>query len=119
MKLNILERLLILGILPKENISVATMRIVSDIGRDLGFTEKDYKKYDIKEDKGNLTWNPEGAKEKEFEVGEKATEIITAKLKELSDGDKLNMQFLSLVDKFNIDDCAPDAVTEDAAKEAD
>lgn len=47
MKLNLLERLLILQNLPQKDINSVTIRIVNDLTKELGVTEKDHKTFEI------------------------------------------------------------------------
>jgi len=134
MKLNVLERLLLVSVLPKDGISIHTMRVVNELGNTIGFSEADLKKYEIKDiveqepvlnnngkpviDKktgkpkmrdtkkstGKVQWNAKGFEEVEIEIGERGAEVIVDTLQRLSKEKKLGMQFLSLIEKFNIED---------------
>jgi hypothetical protein len=99
MKLNLLERILILGILPKET-NFVTLRIIKDLEKSLSFTEEEIKEYNIRQEGQNINWNIEGNVEKEIQIGEKATDIIVESLKKLNEQNKLTMQFFSTYDKF-------------------
>jgi hypothetical protein len=99
MKLNLLERIMILNVLPKES-NFITLRIVKDLEKSLSFTEEEIKEYSIKQEGQNINWNIEGNVEKEIQIGEKATDIIVESLKKLNEQNKLTMQFFSTYDKF-------------------
>jgi len=103
--LNILERILLMGILPAED-NIVTIRVVRKLKEDIGFSEEELIKWNIKsvlnENKQNvLTWNAEKTNEnKEIDFGLKGIEIISEVLKDLSKKKKITEQHLSLYDKF-------------------
>jgi len=99
MKLNLLERVTILGILPKEA-NFLNLKIIKDIQDVVSFTEEDFKEFDIKQTDGMITWNAKGTEEKEISIGEKATDIIVEALKELNKDKKLTANHYSLYVKF-------------------
>lgn len=99
MKLNLLERVTILGILPKEA-NFLNLKIIKDIQDVVSFTEEDFKEFDIKQTDGMITWNAKGTEEKEISIGEKATDIIVEALKELNKNKKLTANHYSLYVKF-------------------
>jgi len=99
MKLNVLERLMLLGILPKEN-NFATLKIVRTLTSNLGFDEKETTEFDIKQEGDKVIWNQKGSEEREIEIGEKATDIIVESLKKLDEEKKLNEQLFSVYEKF-------------------
>lgn len=106
-KLNFHERLIILGILPsKENF--VTLRIIRKVSKDIGIAEEEFKELDIKQipptpenPSGNLKWNLEkGAIEKEFEIGEIATQLIVTALENLDKLKILTQEHFSVYEKF-------------------
>ena len=100
MKLNVLERVLSLGILPKES-NFVTLRIVSDLQKELSLTEKEIKDFEIEQvPNAGYKWNEKGKEEKEIKIGEKAADIIKETLLKLNEDKKLNQQFITLYDKF-------------------
>ena len=99
MKLNLLERVTILGILPQEA-NFLNLKIIKDIQDVVSFTEEDFKEFDIKQTDGKITWNAKGTEEKEISIGEKATDIIVEALKELNKDKKLTANHYSLYVKF-------------------
>lgn len=98
--LNILERIVVLGILPSEN-DIITMKIIRKLKEDVGFTEDEIIKWNIKLNEGNITWNAgENSVEREYDFGIKSIEIISNALKELDKKKKITERHLSLYDKF-------------------
>lgn len=100
MKLNVMERLTVLSVLPKES-DFATLKIVRVLQDTVGFDEAEWKECGIVQKDGQTRWNPEkGSVEKEIEIGEKATDIIKDAFKELNKAKKLTAQHLSVYEKF-------------------
>jgi len=99
MKMNVLERLMLLGILPKES-NFATLMIVKNLTSNLGLSEEDYKEFEIKQEENQIIWNQKGNEEREIKIGEKATDIIIESLKKLDEEKKLTEQHFSLYEKF-------------------
>jgi len=99
MKLSVLDRLIILNVLPKEN-DVTTLRIIRKLKEELSFTEQEYKMLQFVGDEKGLRWNIEADIEKDVEIGEKATDIIAEAFKTLSSQKKLHEEHLDIYDKF-------------------
>jgi len=99
MKLNLLERVVLLNILPQES-NFITLKIVNDLKNSLSFTEEEYKYYNVKQDNSKITWDLTGNEEKEISIGEKATDIIIEQLKKLDEQKKLTMDMYSIYSKF-------------------
>ena len=97
MKLNILNRLMLLSILPKEG-NFVTLKITRDLQNELAFNEEEIKECTIEQTDKGCFWQKEIDKDVEF--GEKATEIVKEKLLELDKNRKLSMDMLSLAEKF-------------------
>jgi hypothetical protein len=75
MKLNVNERLVIVGILPEKG-NFKTMTTVENAKNALHLTEEEVLKYELKQVGENLAWNKEGAKKKEIKISELGTEMI-------------------------------------------
>ena len=99
MKMNVLERLTLLQILPKES-NFATLEIVRELISNVGLNEADYKEFEINQKDGLITWNEKGGEDREIKIGEKATDIIIESLKKLDDEKKLTENHFSLYEKF-------------------
>jgi len=99
MKMNVMERLILLGILPKES-NFATLMIVKNLTSNLGLSEEDYKEFEVEQKQDRIIWNKKGEEEREIKIGEKATDIIIESLKKLDEEKKLTEQHFSLYEKF-------------------
>lgn len=105
LKLNILERISLLNVLPHEG-SIITLRIMRELQSKLSFTEEELKKYKMKntqspDGRTTITWDEDfSLKETDIEIGEAATGIIVNELKKLDSQNRLRMEMLSLYEKF-------------------
>jgi len=99
MKLNVLERLTLLGILPKEG-NFVTLKVLKSLKDNLGLSEEELKKFEVTQDGERIAWNEKGNEETEIEIGEKATDIIVEALKNLDKDKKLVEQHFSIYEKF-------------------
>jgi hypothetical protein len=98
MKLDILERLLLLNILPAEG-NVVTLRIIQDLKTKLGFTEEEIKKVNLRQEEGRVAWD-DTTYVVEIPVGEKATDIIVAALNKMNGENKLTESHIPLYERF-------------------
>lgn len=100
-KLNLNERLVLIGILPPES-NIVTLKAIRKLKEDVGITDEDSKKYEIKVDSqtGAVNWNKKGNKEIEFEIGELAEIEIKKALEELNNKKKLKEFHISIYEKF-------------------
>lgn len=101
MRLTVLERINILGILPSEG-NFVTLKIVRDLRGNLSFSEEEIKRLNIQQQDAQISWNsaaedPEGA---EVPIGEKATDVIVEALRKLDREAKLTEPLLSVWEKF-------------------
>jgi hypothetical protein len=101
MELNIAERLTLLGILPKEG-NFVTLKILRQLREELSFSEEEMKKYTIKQDGEQITWDSvkDKAEPKDVKVGGEATSIIVKVLQELDKAEKLSGNHITLYEKF-------------------
>jgi len=99
MELNIRERLMTIGLLPKET-NYVTLKIIRDIENELSFSEKELAEYEIKVNDGTCTWNQDKVKDKKVTIGLAGLEIIRKELKKLDDENKLTKDHFSLCEKF-------------------
>ena len=99
MELNVLERIMLLAALPVEG-NYLTFKILMELKATVSFNEEEIKEFDIKETGGRITWDPKKVKDKKFDFGMKANEIIGNALKKLDEAGKINEQNASLYEKF-------------------
>jgi hypothetical protein len=99
MNLSVLERLVVLKVLPKEG-DYATLKILTNLRMSLSFTEEEIKTWEIASDllTGRTTWKVEGVAE--IPIGEKATDIVVASFKRLDKEKKLSVEDMSTYEKF-------------------
>ena len=99
MKLNVLERLLALDLLPKEG-SYTNLKLMRKAKENLSFTEKENKALNFRQEGVQLLWADNVVPDKEIEIGEIVTQIIVKALKKLNDEEKLKIEHESLYEKF-------------------
>jgi hypothetical protein len=100
MKLNIVDRLLLLNILPTKG-NILTLRLAREFSESLSFTEAEHKVLNFVETAGNVSWNnPKKEMLKEIHVGEVIVTLIKDELTKLSDSDSLEVQHIDLYNKF-------------------
>ena len=99
MKLNVLERITALGIMPEAG-NFATLRVMNDLRMALSLTEAEFKEFAVKQDGEQMSWNPKGAEDREVKIGEKATDILVEALLNLDKEKKLTNQHFTLFEKF-------------------
>ncbi len=99
MELTVLERLLLLNLLPPEG-DLTTLRVVHNLRQDLSFSEAEHELLKFVQTDGRITWDTTQDHLKEVGIGLRATNIIVGRLTELSTQKKLTEQHLTLCDKF-------------------
>jgi len=101
-KLNSLERLLSLSLLPSEG-SYATWKVINDLRNELAFTSEELTKLDLQPAaNGGVQGNWDAVPEKEITFGETTEKMIVDALTELDSNEKLTPEHLSLYQKFVI-----------------
>lgn len=101
MKLSVLERIVLLSILPKEG-NILTVRVVRELRKDVEFTEDELKKFSLQVENQKTVWDRNADAEVEIEISESQCGIIKGALKQLDDLKKLTQDHVSLYDKFII-----------------
>lgn len=99
MVLTVLERLLILGLLPGEG-GIIEMRLKKVIGEKIGLTSDEIVRYEVKEDGANVRWNNEVEQTSSIELNEAEVGMIRDSLVKLDREKKLNDGHITLYDKF-------------------
>ncbi len=100
MELSVLERVLLLGVLPKEG-DITTLRIVQQLREELSFSEEEHQVlgFVANEATNQLTWNPLPLTQ-HVTLGPKAQALITEALERLNREKKLTAEFIGLYDRF-------------------
>lgn len=103
MKLSILERLMIMNILPKES-NFLTLKIIRELQTNLSFSEEEISFYKMETlENGNIKWDDKKEQEKpekEIEIGGKTMSIIVESLEKLDKANKITLSHFSLCEKF-------------------
>lgn len=98
-RLSVLERLVLLQILPREG-DFTTLMISRELRESLSFTESEHKTLNFRHEGNSLRWDVKTDMEKEYEFGRKATDIIVESLKTLDEQKKLTDDSFSIYKKF-------------------
>ena len=99
MDLNVLERLVLSNVLPKEG-NFTTLKLVRQLREALSFDELEHKKLNFIQDKDQVRWNESADVVKNFEVGETVMKMIADTLEKMDKEEKLRDEHFSLYEKF-------------------
>ncbi len=99
MELNILERLMLVSILPQQG-DIVSLKLVQDLKMSLAFTEEEIVEYKIVNDDNQVTWDPEAEYVKDVQIGPKAMSLIVSELEQRNEDKTLSVDFISLYDKI-------------------
>ena len=99
MELTVLERLLLLQLLPAKG-ALTMIRVMHDLRQELGFSEEELRLLQFKQEGDQLRWEDKNAPVKKIRLGPKAREAIEAQLKQLDEAGGVTEAHLSLFDKF-------------------
>ena len=99
--LTVLERLVLLNVMPKEG-NFTTLKLVRKFREELSFDEAENKALGFKQEGDQVKWNEAANIVKKFEIGDdsKVRELIRDALKKLSDEKKLRDEHFTLYEKF-------------------
>jgi len=98
MNFTVLERILLLNVLPKEG-NVVTIRIIRDLTKHLGLTEEELKKVNLRVEEAKVEWD-DTTYVADIPVGEKALDIIVEAVSKMDKEKKLTEQYLPLYERF-------------------
>jgi len=99
MKLNVMERMALLNILPPEG-SITVMKLLRVLKEELSFNDEEHKALGFQEEGGMLRWKQDADIKKDIKIGEIMTELIKKELKKLNDEEKLTDAHIDLYEKF-------------------
>lgn len=99
MEFNILERIILQELLPREG-DYITYRIIKELRTELSFSEDEIKRYHIQQDKDRIIFDSANKETKNVEIGERIKEMIVSALKKLNEEKKINDNNVSLYEKF-------------------
>ena len=95
MKLNVMERMALLNILPPEG-SITVMKLLRVLREDLSFNEKEHAALQFKQENDMIQWKQDADVVKDVKIGEIMTELIKKELKKLNDEEKLTEGHIDL-----------------------
>jgi hypothetical protein len=98
MELNTLERVMLMGVLPKEG-TFANLKLLRIAKEDLSFSEEENKELNFRQEGEQLHWD-DLAQTKEVNFGDTVTGLIVETLISLNDKGKLTENHFSLYEKF-------------------
>jgi predicted Holliday junction resolvase-like endonuclease len=103
MKLSVLERINLMGILPVES-NFITMKILTELKSALSFSEKEIKDFKIEQKQVGevmrIFWDTKKEKEKEIPIGDQANIIIQNALKKIDKEGKVTEGIYPLFERF-------------------
>lgn len=102
MKLNILQRILIFSILPKEG-TLLTMKSLKSLKDKLMFSEEEVNEKELRVEENQYLWNPEKDLHKDFDITEGESKLVVEGLKDLDKQGKITEQYLTLCEMFNVE----------------
>lgn len=97
MKLNVLERIILMNLLPKEE-NYMTYKIFTDLKSELSFSEKEYIELGMEQSNNMINWKKNSIKD--VLIGDVAKRVIKDVLEKLDADHKINDQNASLYEKF-------------------
>ena len=99
MKLTVLERLLLLNLLPKEG-TFTNLKLLRVARENPSFTEEENEALKFKQENDQIIWVNGAVGDKEINTGEVVKGLIVKELKKLDKEEKLKDEYLSLFEKF-------------------
>jgi len=99
MELNVLDRLLLLNLLPVEG-SFVNLKLLRVAREDLSFNEEENKSLNFQQQEDHMTWSDSPPIVKEVEIGDVVTDLIVKALKKLDKEEKLKPEHMELYEKF-------------------
>ena len=97
MNLTLLERLMVLSVLPKEG-DHATLKVLQNLKMSLAPSEEEIRNWGITSEEGKTFWKENGVAD--IPIGEIASDIIVKTLRRLDKEKKLPEQAMSVYEKF-------------------
>jgi hypothetical protein len=101
MKLTVIDRVILLAVLPRES-DISTLKILRDLTGTIGFNEEEVGKLEMSSSEKGTTWNRNVADtlDRDFEIGPRAHSLIEESFKKLSEAKKLTIEHLPTFEKF-------------------
>ena len=97
MELSIMERLVLLSVLPLEG-NFVTLKVTRELQNELSFTEQEIAECNIRSEGDRAFWDKDVIKNIEF--GHKAKDIVVNVLSKMNEDKQLRMEHMPLYEKF-------------------
>ena len=98
-KLDVLERIVIMNVLPKTG-SFASIRAIRNTGKLLAISKEEQSEIEMHVSPQGSTWNDKGKDEKEFELPASSVKIIRDRLEELDKKNELPLEAVTVWEKI-------------------
>lgn len=98
-KLNVLERVLLMNMLPQKG-NLVTCRAVNNTAKIIMLTPEEELKFELKKEGGMTTWNEAGKKEVEFDIPPSSIKVVRDILLKLDENEDLPANSVTLCEKF-------------------
>jgi len=99
MQHTIKDRLLLLGLLPKEG-NILTLKVIRKLRENLSFSEEELAEYKFVQDEGRINWTEPEKPTRDIQIGKEGKKIIKEALKELDKQKKLTEDHIDLYEKY-------------------
>jgi hypothetical protein len=93
------ERLMVLGVLPKEG-NFVTLKVIRNLIDKLGLTTEEIEKFEVIQEGGQVTWKQEGNLPIDFDFDNVEVDIIKHELKKMDSENRLKVELLPVYEKF-------------------
>jgi len=98
--LSVLERLVLLNVLPREG-TVTTVKIVRELRETLSFSEEEHAALKFERtESGGTEWDTGGEKDKEIDFAPRALALVVETLERMDKEQKVTEDYLSIFEKF-------------------
>jgi hypothetical protein len=98
MELNVKERFIVLGMLPKEA-NFMTLKLMRTLKEELSFSEEELKVLQFKQESDRLFWDQSIVVMKDVKIGDFMLELLRKEFKKLDSENKLTEDHFSLFEK--------------------
>jgi len=100
MKLNIMDRITLLGLLPTSDVKFSVLKTVSELRNSLLPSGNEVEEYGITETDGQVRWNQKGNEPVEIVISKLGTSLIVEELKKIDESEKGRIELLPVWEKF-------------------
>ena len=99
MDFSVRDRLILLNVVPTQG-SLVTLKMVRVLREALGFSDKEYRDFNLRVEGESFQWDDDKEAPKEIEVPVTMQELILTSFEELSKKNVLHLEHLDLYDRF-------------------